>query len=109
MLGQRLVVTDLELYSLTICFMLPRDLGPQAHVSRTIAPPSDVCVKDGRAGTRTPLHMHIILFGIPPLGPLSSQGQAPTRHALDRVIRSHKVQATFDPQPQGGYATHLRP
>ena len=38
--------------------------------------------------------MHIILFGIPPLGLLSSQGQAPTRHALARLIRSHKVQAT---------------
>ena len=109
MFGQRQVVTDIELYSLTICFMLPRDLGPQAHESRTIAPLSDVCVKDGRAGTHTPLHMHIILFAILALGPLSSQGQAPTRHALARFTPQPHGSSHCDRQPVGGDATHLRP
>ena len=52
------------------------------------------CVLRMAGQAHTPLHMHIILFAILALGPLSSQGQAPTGDALVLSLRSHMVQAT---------------
>ena len=67
------------------------------------------CVLRMAGQAHTPLHMHIILFAILALGPLSSQGQAPTRHALARFTPQPQGSSHCDRQPVGGDATHLRP